>query len=96
MSDDMRARMLRTVTGPTPQAQPMPSAGDVTPGAVAAARPNPYPRRVTLDLSEEDHRALRLASLDLHVPMTQLLRELVRQWRENSLPGPTQSVAGHE
>lgn len=83
MTDDLRDRMLRTAagtasSGPTVEPEP-PTPLDGPPPA--QARPRPYPRRVTLDLTEEDHRALRVASLDRRVPMAELLRELVRQWR---------------
>ncbi len=42
-----------------------------------------YTHRVTLDLVDEDHRALKLASVDQGRPMAELLRGLVALWRED-------------
>lgn len=89
-ADDMRARMFRTVAGSSAPVEPAvaeqvpPDQATTTPLS-APARLNPHPRRVTLDLTEEDHRALRIASLDLHIPMAELLRQLVRQWRRGEV-----------
>lgn len=38
-------------------------------------------RRITLDLAAEDHRALRLASVEDDTPMAEVLRALVALWR---------------
>lgn len=53
------------------------------PAATAAASaafkrpPAAYAKRLTLDLSAEDHRTLKLAALDTDAPMTDLLRGFI-------------------
>lgn len=42
-----------------------------------------YTHRVTLDLVDEDHRALKLAGVEHGRPMAELLRALVALWRED-------------
>lgn len=42
-----------------------------------------YTHRVTLDLVDEDHRALKLASVEHGRPMAELLRGLIALWRED-------------
>lgn len=52
-----------------------------TTGAAAAAyrpAPKPYPKRLTLDLTEQDHKALRLVSAETDVPMADILRGALR------------------
>ena len=57
-----------------------------------ADRPGPSPRdralffdrRVTLDLTREDHRALKMAALEADTTMAELLRALVALWRQDS------------
>ncbi len=50
-----------------------------TPAATAAFKRPPavYVKRLTLDLSAEDHRTLKLAALDTDAPMTDLLRGFI-------------------
>ena len=50
--------------------------------AAFAAPPPAYAKRLTLDLSAEDHRSLKLAALDADVAMTDLLRGFVALLRE--------------
>lgn len=54
-------------------------AGKPTRGAPAAFRsaPKPYPHRVTLDLSREDFRALKLAQIDDGIATSDRLRVLI-------------------
>jgi hypothetical protein len=49
----------------------------------AAAADKPYPRRITLDLTDEDHLALKQAALDNRVTMADLLRALVDLWQSD-------------
>lgn len=46
-----------------------------------APPPRPYPRRITLDLTAEDHQALKLAAVQHDTTMADLLRGLVALWR---------------
>ena len=50
-----------------------------SPAASAAFKrpPAAYAKRLTLDLSSEDHRTLQLAALDSDAPMTDLLRGFI-------------------
>ncbi len=43
--------------------------------------PPMFPRRMTLDLSEEDHQALRRAAFEDEIPMAAMIRELISMWR---------------
>jgi len=56
------------------------SAGAPPPSASAGS--NRFEKRVTLDLTAEDHRALRRAALDEGATMAALLRALVALFRE--------------
>lgn len=50
--------------------------------AAFAAPPPAYAKRLTLDLTAEDHRSLKLAALDADAAMTDLLRGFVALLRE--------------
>ncbi len=43
----------------------------------------PFERRVTLDLTREDHRALKTAAVEADTSMAGLLRALVGLWRDD-------------
>lgn len=45
--------------------------------------PKPYPHRVTLDLTTEDHRALRMAAASEGTTMAEVLRALVALWQSD-------------
>lgn len=47
--------------------------------APPAASHTPQPKRLTLDLAPEVHRALKLCAVDLDVSMAELLRALIEQ-----------------
>lgn len=47
--------------------------------ARSAASAKPPPKRLTLDLAPELHRALKVRAVDLDVPMAELLRALIEQ-----------------
>jgi hypothetical protein len=68
-------RLAPTVAGgsdPTPR-------GGRHPALLGA--PKPYPHRVTLDLTTDDHRALRVAAATEGLTMAEVLRALVALWR---------------
>ena len=81
---DLKDRMskqvaARAATPPTPV-----TAAVIAPTPVVAPfkeAPKPYPRRITLDLTNEDHRALKQAALDGNTTVADLLRSLVSAWR---------------
>lgn len=45
--------------------------------------PRPYPKRITLDLTVDDHHALLGAGYADRVPMTDRLYALISLWRED-------------
>ncbi len=55
--------------------------------------PPTYERRVTLDLTADDHRALKLAAVTEYTTMADLLRALVALWRDD--PQLAQRVREH-
>lgn len=57
---------------------------DTDPQKPFVAAPPAYERRITLDLTAEDHRALKLAAVTEHTTMADLLRGLVALWREDA------------
>jgi len=68
---ELRSRMGKLVTG----------AGD---GRDAfASPPRTYEARVTLDLTVEDRRELKIAAIDEGVHMSDLLRALVALWHDD-------------
>ncbi len=75
VSDRMRRQLDRSEASPPPSmlvVEPAQPPGDKL-----------FPRRITLDLTNDDHRALKQAALDSRVPMADLLRVLVRLWRSD-------------
>lgn len=70
---DLKSRMAKV-------AAPKSESGATAP--FRSANPT-YTRRVTLDLVDEDHRALKLAGVEHGRPMAGLLRALVALWRED-------------
>jgi hypothetical protein len=73
---DMKAKMAKQLAG-----RGKPAETGRSPAFRAA--PPAYERRVTLDLSNEDHRALKLAALEQETTMADLLRTLVAIWRDD-------------
>lgn len=71
---DLKSRMAKVAA---------PKADSSRPAPFRSAAPA-YTNRVTLDLVEEDHRALKLASVDQGKPMAELLRALVALWRDDA------------
>jgi hypothetical protein len=62
---------------------------DAKPGSIDAPQPfvtapPTYERRVTLDLTADDHQALKLAAVTQRTTMADLLRALVAVWREDT------------
>lgn len=45
--------------------------------------PAAYPRKTTVDFSDEDHRALRIATAEDRIPIAERIRALVRLWQED-------------
>ena len=45
-----------------------------------------YPHKVTLDLDDEQYRALRLATVDDGVPVSERLRGLIADWIRQTHP----------
>jgi hypothetical protein len=70
LSDRMRRQLVGKPNGTDP-AQPF------------VAAPRTYERRITLDLTAEDHQALKLAAVQQHTTMADLLRALVALWRDD-------------
>ena len=54
-----------------------PAAPSSAAAAVFKRAPAAYTKRLTLDLTAEDHRTLKLAALDTDAPMTDLLRGFI-------------------
>lgn len=53
-----------------------------------------YPRRLTLDLSNEDHAALRREAFEHEVPMSETIRQLIAVWRADpKLQGKVRAAA---
>ncbi len=75
VSDRMRRQLDRS------EASPPSTMEVVAPAHLPSSKP--FPRRITLDLTDDDHRALKQAALDSRVPMADLLRVLVRLWRSD-------------
>jgi hypothetical protein len=73
VSDRMRRQLDRPKLPPT---APRPVDAETAGG-------RPYPRRITLDLTDEDHLALKQAALDNRVTMADLLRALVDLWQSD-------------
>lgn len=69
---ELSDRMRRQLAG-----RPADAAGPLAPP------PRPYPRRITLDLTAEDHQALKLAAVQHDMTMADLLRSLVALWRDD-------------
>lgn len=69
--------MQRQVTAPAAAAAP-----EHAPAPFRSA-PSPHPRRLTLDLSDDDHRAVKDGAYDHRTSMAELLRALVALWRED-------------
>lgn len=70
---DLKSRMAKV-------AAPKAERSEVAPFRSAAPA---YTHRVTLDLVDDDHRALKLASVEHGQPMAELLRGLVALWRND-------------
>jgi hypothetical protein len=70
---DLKSRMAKV-------AAPKAEGGNAAPFRSATPA---YTHRVTLDLVDEDHRALKLASVEHGRPMAELLRGLVALWRND-------------
>ncbi len=70
---DLKSRMAKVASAPQVE-------GGTAPFRSATPA---YTHRVTLDLVDEDHRALKLASVDQGRPMAELLRGLVTLWRDD-------------
>ena len=70
---DLKSRMAKV-------AAPKAEGGKAAPFQTAVPT---YTHRVTLDLIHEDHRALKLASVECGRPMAELLRGLVALWRDD-------------
>ena len=75
MTPDMSERMARQLAGR--------AAKESKQGAAFRSAPAAFERRVTLDLTNEDHRALKRAALDADTTLASLLRTLVAFWRED-------------
>lgn len=76
----------KRVTETGKQAEPFPSAtpeirrGVRRSGAAAAfTASRAHPKRLTLDLTAEQHRALKLLSVGMDIPMADILRVLVEE-----------------
>lgn len=70
LSDRMRRQLVQT-SGSTDVQRPF------------VAAPPTYERRITLDLTADDHQALKLAAVTEHTTMADLLRALVALWRDD-------------
>lgn len=68
---ELSDRMRRQLAGRSAEAPP------------PVAPPRVYSRRITLDLTAEDHQALRLAAAQYDTTMADLLRGLVALWRDD-------------
>lgn len=70
--DDIRARMQKQLARPAQESAPFRSA------------PSPFERRLTLDLTATDHRALKLAAVEADSSMADLLRALISLWQADA------------
>ena len=73
---DMRAKMAKQLSN---RSRSVPSTDSPT----FRSAPPAYERRVTLDLTPEDHRALKVAAVEQDTTMADLLRALVAIWRDD-------------
>lgn len=83
----MSTKELRGISR-RPSTTQAPSSEPATPEQVVAranrSAGKPYPRRVALDLNDEQLRALRLAGVEDGIPITTRARALVTLWRESA------------
>jgi len=64
---DLKTKMMRVATAPSPE----------TPRSPVQQPEANYPRRVSLDISDEMYRALKLRALDAHQPMVAVIRSIL-------------------
>lgn len=57
--------------------------GDTDPQRPFVPAPPAYERRITLDVTSDDHQALKLAAVTERTTMADLLRALVALWRND-------------
>ncbi len=72
---DMKAKMAKQLAN---RSRPAPADSPTF-----RAAPPAYERRVTLDLTPDDHRALKVAAVEQDTTMADLLRALIALWRED-------------
>jgi hypothetical protein len=67
-TDDLKTKMMRVATAPSPEAW----------GALAVQPPEAsYPRRVSLDVTDQMYRALKIRALDERTSMVALIRSIL-------------------
>jgi hypothetical protein len=73
MPDDLAARMARkTARTKTKTEEP-----------AFRSAPPAYAKRLSVDMTEEDHRALRLEAAEHGGTMVDVIRALIAQWRDD-------------
>jgi hypothetical protein len=91
---DLKDRMQRQLRRPSTNLGESPP--DVGESSSDVGGNRPYAHRVTLDLTAEDHRALKVAAAETDVPMADRLRALVALWREDpSVAAQVEARAAH-